>query len=330
MDKNNIKLTVAIPTFNGERHIREAIDSIAGQTDSVCQNCLELLISDNCSTDQTAEIIAEYRKKFPFITYFRNDENKGPDANFDLAVRRSSGRFVWLLSDGDILAQGAVAKVLIAISKYPDVALMCANYSLCYPDFSGYFKEKMLEIGEDIYTHGGDEFFLKSKFLNGLVSSIIVRRDMWEKANVKKYIGTNWVQFGALFELMSGQNGYIFSDALIKERCGEPTWPKGEFSLRVGLNLVDIFNSIVSMGYKTQTAAMGVRMMKGGLWKAIILTKKDSAEISRELVGRMIKTYGKYISFWLCDFPLILMPGWVHKAVYLFYKKFFAKDCQCH
>lgn len=330
METNNIVLSVAIPTFNGAKHIRDAMESIISLVKNKLEDRVELLVSDNCSTDETAGIIEEYRRGHPFITYFRNDENKGPDVNFDLAVRRSSGKFVWLLSDGDMLAEGAIAKVLAVISSHPDVASIFANYSITNPDFSKHYKEKMLEIKRDIYTCGGDEFFQKCKFMNGLVSSMIVRRDLWEKIDSGKYLGSNWVQFGMLLELMSGQNGYIFSDVLVKERCGEPTWPKGEFSLRVGMNLVDIFRSIVNLGYKPQTAAMGTGMMKGGLWKAIILTKKDSTEITRGLLERMIKTYGNYPSFWLIDFPLLIMPAWFHKSVYILYKKSFAKDRQCH
>lgn len=69
-------LSIAIPTYNGAKYIREALDSIITQLDDVDEE-VEIVISDNASTDQTPEIISEYQKKYPFIKYFRNDENLG-------------------------------------------------------------------------------------------------------------------------------------------------------------------------------------------------------------------------------------------------------------
>jgi len=55
------KLTIAIPTYNGARYIREALDSIISQLDDIDEE-VEIVISDNASTDQTPEIIENYRR----------------------------------------------------------------------------------------------------------------------------------------------------------------------------------------------------------------------------------------------------------------------------
>jgi abequosyltransferase len=133
-DTGNIKLSVAIPTYNGASHIQEALNSIIIQLDDIDEE-LEIVISDNASTDQTPEIIRDQQKKHPFIRYFRNEENLGADRNFDLAVRRATGEYVWLFSDNDIMMPQAIKNVLQVIHNNDDLAVIVVNYSI--------FDEKM-------------------------------------------------------------------------------------------------------------------------------------------------------------------------------------------
>jgi glycosyltransferase involved in cell wall biosynthesis len=61
--KNMLLLSIAIPTFNGSKYIREALDSIVSQSDALDED-LEVVISDNASTDDTPEIIMEFQSKY--------------------------------------------------------------------------------------------------------------------------------------------------------------------------------------------------------------------------------------------------------------------------
>ena len=65
-------ITVGIPTYNGSKYISETIDSILIQMEFVPEGFVEILISDNCSDDDTAKIIAGYCKKYPDIfSYYK-------------------------------------------------------------------------------------------------------------------------------------------------------------------------------------------------------------------------------------------------------------------
>ncbi|MCM8788427.1 MAG: glycosyltransferase, partial [Candidatus Omnitrophica bacterium] len=112
-------LSIGIPTYNGEEHIKEAIDSIIAQLDDIGDE-IEIVISDNASTDTTPEIVRQYAQKFNFVRYFRNEKNVGFDRNVDLLFERATGQFVWILSDDDGLREGALKKVLDRLKKYKD------------------------------------------------------------------------------------------------------------------------------------------------------------------------------------------------------------------
>ncbi len=90
------KVFIGMPTYNGERFIKEAIDSLRAQnyTDWI------MLISDDASTDSTPTICREYAKKDPRITYHRQEENVGMFANFKFLLDKAHGDyFMWAAQD---------------------------------------------------------------------------------------------------------------------------------------------------------------------------------------------------------------------------------------
>ncbi len=85
-------------TYNGERFIKEQIDSILAQT----YPHFELLIFDDGSSDNTAKIIQEYQKKHPNIHFKQNEKNLGFLKNFEQAISHAKGDYVALTDQDDI------------------------------------------------------------------------------------------------------------------------------------------------------------------------------------------------------------------------------------
>lgn len=76
MEKKTV--SVVMCTYNGEKYLREQMDSILAQTYPIH----EIIVCDDCSTDGTMNILQEYATKFPFIKVHRNTRNKGCNQNF--------------------------------------------------------------------------------------------------------------------------------------------------------------------------------------------------------------------------------------------------------
>src|SRR5690348_17890875 len=83
------KVAIGMPVWNGEKFVSEAIESILGQT----YGDFELVISDNASTDATAEICRGYAKQDTRIRYFRQTKNIGAGPNHHEVFRLSAGRY---------------------------------------------------------------------------------------------------------------------------------------------------------------------------------------------------------------------------------------------
>lgn len=89
-------VSIGMPVHNGERFIREAIDSLLEQTFTV----FELIISDNASTDSTESICQRYSKQDQRIQYIRQQEDIGALRNFQFVLSKASGEyFMWAACD---------------------------------------------------------------------------------------------------------------------------------------------------------------------------------------------------------------------------------------
>ncbi len=116
-------LTLAIPTYNRCAKVRRLLERFAQiHRDSPFGEEVELLISDNASTDGTGELAQEFSSTFPMLRYFRQNKNVGFDANVMSCYRQAQGDYVWLQSDDDIPDLGCVQKIVRALqSSQPDV-----------------------------------------------------------------------------------------------------------------------------------------------------------------------------------------------------------------
>ena len=95
-DKNNI--SVALATYNGAKFLDEQLFSIINQT----LPPKEIIIIDDCSRDNTVQIIEKFQKDYPFIKLFVNDENRGPVATFEIAISKCSCNYIALCDQDDI------------------------------------------------------------------------------------------------------------------------------------------------------------------------------------------------------------------------------------
>ena len=89
---------VVMCTYNGEKFLREQLDSIVGQTYPIHR----LIVQDDGSTDSTVEIVREYAARHPFIELYVNGRNLGFHLNFKTAVMRATADFVAIADQDDV------------------------------------------------------------------------------------------------------------------------------------------------------------------------------------------------------------------------------------
>lgn len=141
------RLSIGVPVFNGEDYIEEAIRSHLDQdyTD------FEVIVSDNCSTDSTPEIVRSLIEEDNRITYTRTDENVGGPANFNRLFRLSTGElFRWAAAD-DRIEPGYLSKVIALMDEDRTIVIGHSDCVLIDPK-----SDPMLEMDQGYL--GGDGY----------------------------------------------------------------------------------------------------------------------------------------------------------------------------
>lgn len=109
-------LSICIPTYNRAWCIEKQIIQFKQYPQDIWDK-IELVISDNCSTDNTKEIVEKAMMEGFSCRYIRNKTNLGMDGNFSQCYQMAKGNYVWLLGDDDFIANGGLFKVLNFISN---------------------------------------------------------------------------------------------------------------------------------------------------------------------------------------------------------------------
>lgn len=109
-----MKVSVIVPNYNHAKYLVERIDSILDQT----FQDFELIILDDCSTDNSREIINEYASKYPGIRTIYNDTNSGnPFSQWNRGVAMAGGEYIWIAESDDVADMHFLEKTLREIGK---------------------------------------------------------------------------------------------------------------------------------------------------------------------------------------------------------------------
>ena len=113
------RLSIGLPVYNGENYLAESIEALLGQS----YEDFELIISDNASTDGTADICRRYEQKDPRIRYLRQEHNIGAAPNHNILVEHARGELFKWASHDDLYARDLLERCVDALDQFPHVVL---------------------------------------------------------------------------------------------------------------------------------------------------------------------------------------------------------------
>lgn len=124
------KVSIVLPTFNGARYVREAIESCLAQTFTDW----ELIIVDDASSDATPDIIKQYMAIDCRIRSVRHDANRKLPAALNTGFSLSRGEFLTWTSDDNLYKPPAIEKMLEYLSNHPEVDIVYTDYDVIDED----------------------------------------------------------------------------------------------------------------------------------------------------------------------------------------------------
>jgi glycosyltransferase involved in cell wall biosynthesis len=165
-----------MPVYNAAKWLGQSIESILGQT----FRDLELVISDNASTDGSFGIAQGYAQKDERVRLFRNRVNVGIDNNYSLLVGYARGEYFKWASSNDLCDRTFVAKCVGALDAYPDVGLCCPRTKLFVdsPESGNEYDVSVQTLDEDPVSRFRDvlERMGLNNAINGLIRLSVLRR----------------------------------------------------------------------------------------------------------------------------------------------------------
>jgi glycosyltransferase involved in cell wall biosynthesis len=171
-------ISIAMATYNGEKFLREQLDSILAQT----YTNLEIIICDDNSTDSTYEILHEYALLDSRIKLFKNETNLGVVKNFERVLSLSTGEFIALADQDDIWLP---EKTEILLNKIENYDLVCSSFVLIdkdgkeIPKKKSFIKDIVKSLFKKEIKHTVETIFY-TNFVTGCTT--LVRKSLLIKA----------------------------------------------------------------------------------------------------------------------------------------------------
>ncbi len=173
-DEKYMNISIAMATYNGEKYIREQLDSILSQT----VKDFELIVCDDCSKDSTLQILREYERKDRRIKIFENEQNLGFKKNFEKAILLCAGEYIALSDQDDIWTKDHLEKLFLIIGEH---SLACGNALMV--DENGKSLGKNLNEVDGLFSFNPETVFYRLAFAGNPFqgSSMLLRSDFVKK-----------------------------------------------------------------------------------------------------------------------------------------------------
>jgi abequosyltransferase len=269
---DDILLSICIPTYNRAEYLKKTLDSIVNQ-EGFAEHC-EIVISDNCSPDNTAEVVDTFMAQYKNIRYYRNDTNVG-ELNFVRVMDLARGKYIKLNGDKIGFCETGLTRLIGYLQQIDVAVVFLIN---CQKDL----KEKGM-----ISCTTFDEFVQKVSYWSTWMSGIILRKSDYQTLEGKeRAIGSFLIQTDIMFRIIgSSQSTQIINELLLFE---QPIENKG------GYNLFEVFvNNYLSLyDYYLKTGLLSQKTYKNEKiyllyhfvfpwYTMIVLRKKFQFEVTR-------------------------------------------------
>jgi len=155
-------VSVCLPTFNGEKYLQEALDSLSSQT----YPNLELIVSDDASQDKSLELIKNFQQSWKFPVSIHHHTPSTIGANWNNCLRHASGKYIKFLFQDDVLYPECIEKLVNAAEQDEQIGIVFCQRDFILEENSPETQEWVSRFKDLQET---DDFFKNSNRIKGSV-----------------------------------------------------------------------------------------------------------------------------------------------------------------
>ncbi len=313
-------LSICIPTYNGAKYIQNNIDIILKQIKEYNLSGVEIVVSDNCSTDEIPDIMKKYKEMYPdIIRYNRNEANLGYDRNVMKCCEIASGKFIHLFGDDDYYSPNGLKRLYDVLLNNEDLSvLVLSNYYLRNDYYGLIVSRKSLNekftIKDKIYNNDSDNFIIDVEDRAWPNTNLVFRKEYFNQIpDLEKFYKKDWIHIYILLYIAKNwPNSYLFADKypIVINRVGVQSWLNNNDGPRIYFNNLWVYSFANKLGYSKRVFNWYRKTLLSEYIKNVTFRRSNNFFINIEYIV-------KYFKYW--------------KDLYRFYTKFvreYLKPCQ--
>ena len=268
---NHPLLTLCIPIYNRLSFLEKQLERMSEDKD-LFDRKIQLIISDNCSTEDLQSCCEMYQNQGLRLVYHRQDSNLGADGNFDWCFHHANGKYVWLLGSDDVPVSGFLRRLIEYLNN--------ADYGLVH------LSMRKLEK-EIIIYHSSDDMAVAVNYWITFMSSNIIRTKSLMTVNLSNYRKSFMIQVPAYLNACCSyrENAILYLPQFFeKETDAANNGGYNIFNVFV-TNLYGIFEDFVSKSLLSKQAFATIMKIEykeflvGYIIQVLILGKKGNFKI---------------------------------------------------
>lgn len=331
MQNNQPLLSIAIPTYNRAAYLRPLLRNLIGQIAGDLR--VELIISDNASTDGTYGVIQESEKLCASLRVNRNETNIGPDGNILNCFLLAQGRYVWIFGDDDVVLPEGIQRVLHLLEGN--------EYDLVFLTPFGYISDPLKEFRQPRIRRPTEEVTDVCRYVRLVnrhsdmvfISSMIVNKERIDPHRIdefSRWVGTNLIQLGwVMTSLNQFRRGLFVESGIVAGKLGNSSG--GFHAAQVfGVNYARAIDKWIPYNRRLRSLLINDQLF---LWFSsnwLVFARGDSESISTEDPEKILTPiFGTNIRYWLAVYPLLRLPSPVASlwAQFLRIPRFISRLC---
>ena len=277
---------------------------------------VEVVISDDGSTDETQDVIESFRARLPQLVAQRVDPPLLYDRNLLHVMSLARGKYCWLFGDDDRVEPGGLAAVLEALKTEPELTGLTTDRVSYDSALEKKLSVRTLKQQQNSLFENANEAFALLLDRLGFLSCQVVNRTLWNdvvrQANLERYF-TGYVQLYIIARMLVRAPRWRFlATKCVGFRADNDSFRAlGQFG-RLQMDVCGyetIVGDVFGRDSRLYHQAMS-EIARTHVRHHIVTAKRMDARFSfsRQALALCVKQYGRYLSFWLETFPILIMP----------------------
>jgi glycosyltransferase involved in cell wall biosynthesis len=313
-------LSISIPTYNRAKCLARLLAIL--QEQAANDPRVEIIVSDNASTDNTREVAEDFLRRGMQFRYVRNPVNVGGDENIRRCYAMCGGKYAWVFGDDDVIAPGALGKILALLEGSEYDLIFLAPYHFpgesddflpppkLWPDAYNVTSDPV-RLADLVDTHS-DLMFISSVLINQERAKEVVQPDL------TSYVAGNIIQLSWILPILKNLRQGLYVQA---QWMGQATLNAAggyDAGYYYGRRFRKALDSWLEPGSPLEKRLINNHLT---MWVAPWLDWKwNSENMSREKIDvadphpNLLPIYGRNFRYWLCVYPLIVLPRRLAKA----------------